>query len=51
MVKRAGPIRKLCMEEDKENTLLGPECDPKFVTELHNRRQNIFLPTHSYIDL
>jgi len=46
MVKREGPIRKLCMEEDKENTLLGPECDIKFLTELHNKRKNIFLHTH-----
>jgi len=46
IVKRAGPIGKLCMDEEEENTFLGPEYDPKFVTELHNKRQNIFLHTH-----
>ena len=34
------------MDEEEENTFLGPEYDPKFVTELHNKRQNIFLHTH-----
>jgi hypothetical protein len=48
MVTTAGPIRKLCMDEDKENTLLGPECDTKSVTEHHNKRQNIYISSHTH---
>lgn len=48
MVTRAGPIRKLYMDRDRENTLLGPECYTKFVAQLYKKRQYVFLQTETH---
>jgi hypothetical protein len=54
VVTKVGSIRKLCTYRGRNasgNALLGPECEAKFVTSRHNKRQNIFPHTHRSIKI